>query len=252
MLEQLSAEDGEQNALRAEARELTAEVEGSSDPSVSQRDLLRNLVEQIADNQRELMRAAESAHQKLAEAQRQLASAGPSAQASYERRLQRAQSTIMAYAEANKTLSAELENANEALRKASGRIVELQDLVDATARLNHRAQAEADRLTTESVKGHWALGRKRDLADRGVLRRANRFSRAFCPRCSNCSACEALTVADDMELPLNAPVGKVEIMTEHPDDSFSVEARGGARSAIVIRDADTFWRFGKCLVVAIN
>lgn len=252
MLKDLAAQNGEQDSLRTQARELTADLQETADPSVSQRDLLRNLVEQIAENQRELMRDAENTSAKLAEAQRQLASEGRHAQATYERRLEKAQKTILMYAEANKSLSDELAQANDALRKSNGRIVELEDLVKATEELKQQVKAEAEQLAEDRLAGHWIFGRKGDLTRRGVLRRANRFSRAFCPRCSNCSSCAALKVSDGLELPIDAPLEKVEVMTEHPDDSFSVESRGQRQSAVVIHRAEIFWTYGKCLIVAIN
>jgi DNA repair exonuclease SbcCD ATPase subunit len=252
MLKDLAAQNGEQDLLRTQARELTVDLEDNPDPSVSQRDLLRSLVEQIAENQRELMRYAESTNQKLAEAHRQLASAGRDAKATYERRLEKAQKTILMYAEANKKLSDELGEANKALRNANGRIVELEDLVKATEILKQQVKAEADQLTAARLAGHWTVGRKSDLTKRGVLRRANRFSRAFCPRCSNCSSCATLNVSDGLELLIDAPADRVEVMTEHPDDSFSIEPRGHGKSAVVIRRAEIFWNYGQCLIVATN
>jgi len=252
MLKDLAAQTGEQDLLRTQARELTTDLEGNPDPSVSQRDLLRDLVEQIAENQRELMRDAESTNQKLAEARRQLADAGRDARATYEGRLTRAQKTILMYAEANKKLSDELKEANIALHSANGRIVELEDLVKATEELKHQVRAEADQLTEDRLTGHWTVGRKGELTERGVLRRANRFSRAFCPRCSNCSSCGTLKVTNGLELPIAAAVDKIEVMTEHPDDSFSIEPRGRGKSAVVIRRAEVFWNYGKCFIVTTN
>jgi archaellum component FlaC len=118
---------------------------------------------------------------------------------------------------------------------------------EALAERERQVNALGDALNTALV----AIGSVKQLlaqhivVEVGVFRKSRRMAPKLDP-----TKFKPVDIRTTPEFVFAVPKSRVEVISTHPDGSFHLENRTGGGSALVIDEAQTFWKF-RCLVVGM-
>lgn len=147
-------------------------------------------------------------------------------------------------------LQTELNKANERIGGLTVQVDSLTTVSDQERQLKEEAQSEAARLTTELYTCYYAIGTKSELKDNNIIQTG--FLRSTKVMEGNYDT-SYFTKADKRELTqLQLHSKKAEVMTNHPESSYTIDTDDEGMKVLNITDTETFWQTTSYLVVKIN
>jgi hypothetical protein len=219
----------------------------------SNRDTLRQMLEQLATMQMQFERRATEAEGKLSEIQRKADGLKPEAFQRIAGHLETTKLQLQRYVEDNKQLRETLLDYKTQLEDAKAKIGAQEETIKQQQVLIEEQKKRIEEKNRGIGADENAMVRVR-IATIADLRRAGVITgcrictkRPFCGGCG----CEVREMPGDGVFIVPAPLAKVKIFSIHPDGSFSKQANGPYQTTIRIPEGafSEFWKLSDCLII---
>lgn len=144
-------------------------------------------------------------------------------------------------------LSKMLDEKNVEIGFLNNAVIRLSTSVDSLAvakqATDRNLQAATDNLNT----GYYIIAEKSVLKENNILSPNGLFSKKVLSADVNTSLFTRVNITEVDEIPLSCKRPKV--LTNHPEDSYSIETDADGIATLVIKDKASFWKVSKFLVV---
>ncbi|MBR1626726.1 MAG: hypothetical protein IJ681_06235 [Bacteroidales bacterium] len=144
-------------------------------------------------------------------------------------------------------LTEDLKNKDVELKNLNTQVIQLQEQ-------SKKNKAELLKLEDERYTGYFIVGTKKELKKAGLIDTKGGFigigKTTTMASNGDVSMMKKIDIRNLSEIPLTGQ--KVEILTSHPNNSYSLQGNTSKPSSLLITSADEFWQASRCLVILVK
>ncbi len=212
-------------------------------------ELSDNVKDQINEDILTIYRLMEENKQKLEQLKKQL-KASNNKNAQLLKTIQLYEEQLQAKDEEINQLKKKLEELNINIQQLNSQIADLQQTVDTMKQVQEVQQQKLQEQDIILHTAYYVVGTKQELTEHGVLDRKGLLSKLSITGNFDKSYFTKIDTRQVTEIPVMAK--KIQIMTTHPSDSYTLEQEGNLIKAIKITNPEKFWETSKFLVVIVK
>lgn len=147
-------------------------------------------------------------------------------------------------------LKEKLESLNFNMQELEDQVANMKSDIDTLEQINEDQDQTINEQDILLHTTYYVLGTKDELKNNGILSKDGVLSKLSLDPNFNKSYFTKIDYRDLNEIPINSK--KLEILTKHPSNSFSLEENDGQIVKLVIKNQDEFWSLSKFLVILIK
>ncbi len=140
-----------------------------------------------------------------------------------------------------------LEEMNINIQQLNEQVTQLKQNVDTLKQIQQQQQQKIQQQDIALHTAYYVVGTKRELIDHGVVNRQGFLSKLDITADFDKSYFTEIDIRRVTRIPVMAK--KIQIMTKHPSDSYTLEKNGKQIEYLVITEPDKFWETSKFLVI---
>ncbi len=148
------------------------------------------------------------------------------------------------------TLKKKLEDMDFNMKDLNKKIAEMKANIDTMQDIQKQQNQKLNQQDKALHTVYYVVGTKSELKDHGILTKSGFLSKLSIDPNFDKSYFTSVDNRNLTEIPIDSK--KVELMTKHPDGSFSIVEKNGRISKIKITDQNKFWSLSKFCVILLK